>query len=719
MELVTLIRFTGLYYSESIEGRARYRKICLASVLILITVLYTIHFFVCKVFRSFGDAFGGIVSARNLNVEEFFYASMFTESVFSMCFLIKWQRDGSLDFMLKHTLLAQGLKDSVTVRQFRRLVRILASSVISAAVFKICHLAWIWYIYWYTRDLSEMLHWWIIDGMIFTLLLAYCALVWHTVLCVFMAVVQSLTFELEEFNRKFEKRLKSISGKPGALIDNITASFSEYSQLIEKVAQVDQILGPYAFVMLIAGSVSLVFLLLATLRESGYWCFFIPFFIDILIGIWHLFGLCVFPSRVYTEVRYIQQLLGRTPTLWNSFDPELYAVANMFADNISRADIGITLWGFTPITKSLVLTSASLLVSYITMCLQLQMGSDYASWHHRYGPCARHALSGVGIVASELAVVYIQDVLNTTHFFVRNLFPSFGAAIGGMSSARSFNVEHIFYECMFTVSVFSMYFLIKWQRDGSLDFMLKHTLLADGKNDSVIVRQFRRQVIILTSIAVSATVFKICHICWSYYLYFATRQFLRRLKSISGKPGALIDNITASFSEYSQLIEKVAQVDQILGPYAFVMLIAGSVSLVFLLLATLRESGYWCFFIPFFIDILIGIWHLFGLCVFPSRVYTEVRYIQQLLGRTPTLWNSFDPELYAVANMFADNISRADIGITLWGFRPITKSLVLTVRYIQQLLGRTPTLWNSFDPELYAVANMFADNISRADIGRL
>ncbi|KAI1705614.1 CBR-GUR-5 protein [Ditylenchus destructor] len=274
-------------------------------------------------------------SARSLNVENFFFASMFTESIFSMCFLIKWQRDGSLEFMLKHTLLAEGQKDSVTVRQFRRIVKIVTSVAVSATAFKICHLAWNYYIYWAERD---MMNWRLIEGTTFTFLLAYCAFVWHTVLCVFMAVVQSLTLELEEFNRKFEKTLKSISGKPGALTDHITASFSEYSQLTEKVAQVDQILGPYAFIMLIAGSVSLV--------------------------------------------RYIQKLLGRTPILWNSFDSELYAVANMFADNISRADIGITLWGFTPITKSLVLTSVSLLISYITMCLQLQMGSDYDTWRH-------------------------------------------------------------------------------------------------------------------------------------------------------------------------------------------------------------------------------------------------------------------------------------------------------------------------------------------------
>ncbi|KAI1705615.1 7tm chemosensory receptor domain-containing protein [Ditylenchus destructor] len=382
MELVPLLRFTGLYYSESIEGRARSRKICLATVLILITVVYTTHYFVCKLFRSFGDAFGVMGSARSLNVEEFFYASMFTESIFSMCFLIKWQRDGSLEFMLKHTLLAEGLNGSVTVRQFWRIVRILTSSVICAVAFKICHFAWTWYIIWSKRYLADMIDWRVVEGIMFTFLLTYCALVWHTVLCVFMAVVQSLTLELEEFNQRFEKKLKSISGKPGALTKHIIASFSEYSQLTDKVAQVDQILGPYAFIMLIAGSVSLVFLLLATLRETGYWCIFIPFFIDILIWIWHLFGLCVFPTRVYTEVRYIQKLLGRTPILWNSFDSELYAVANMFADNISRADIGITLWGFTPITKSLVLTSASLLISYITMCLQLQIGSNYDTWRH-------------------------------------------------------------------------------------------------------------------------------------------------------------------------------------------------------------------------------------------------------------------------------------------------------------------------------------------------
>ncbi|KAI1705613.1 7tm chemosensory receptor domain-containing protein [Ditylenchus destructor] len=284
--------------------------------------------------------------------------------------------------MLKHTLLSEGLHDSVIVRQSRRIVIILTSIAISAIAFKICHITWNWYLYIVTRNFTDLIGWWLVDDITFTFLSAYCALVWHTGLCVFMAVVQSLTLELEEFNRKFEKKLKSISGKPGALTDHIIASFSEYSQLTDKVAQVDQIVGPYAFIMLIAGSVSLVFLLLATLRERGYWCFFIPFFIDILIWIWHLFGLCVFPTRVYTEVRYIQKLMGRTPILLNSYNSELYAVANMFADNISRADIGITLWGFTPITKSLVLTSASLLISYITMCLQLQIGSDYDIWRH-------------------------------------------------------------------------------------------------------------------------------------------------------------------------------------------------------------------------------------------------------------------------------------------------------------------------------------------------
>ncbi|KAI1700278.1 CBR-GUR-5 protein [Ditylenchus destructor] len=380
MDLVPLLRLTGLYFSESPQATRSSFRTVLASVLTLIVISYTAYGLICNLCG--GGLFGGKISASYLNVQEIFYFAMLSESIFSIFFLIKWQLDGSLQFMLRNTLLAEKNKVTVIGRRFRRILGIITGVAILATTFKVCQIILNWTLY-FVRDGMELeMEWWFFDETIFAVLSPYAIFVWHICLCLFMAVVQSLTLELQDFNRKFETMLKSNTEKSEELTKKISASFTHYTRLTDKVSRIDRIVGPYAFIMLAAGCVSLIFLLLSTIREHGHWVVLIPFFIDILIWIWHLFGLCVFPTRVYTEVHYVQRLLGRTPTLWNSFDPELYAVANMFADNISRADIGITLWGFTPITKSLVLTCVSLLVSYIVLFLQLKVGSEYESWHN-------------------------------------------------------------------------------------------------------------------------------------------------------------------------------------------------------------------------------------------------------------------------------------------------------------------------------------------------
>uniref|UniRef100_A0A915D344 Uncharacterized protein n=1 Tax=Ditylenchus dipsaci TaxID=166011 RepID=A0A915D344_9BILA len=151
-------------------------------------------------------------------------------------------------------------------------------------------------------------------------------------------------------------------------------NFGKHNGLADKISEVDGIFKIYAFTMMIMGSTTTIFAMLSLIRtEKSFYLLFSAH--DLACCLYHLFGLCVIPAQVYTQFRAIQHIIYRQQLVWMEYDLKIYQIIGMISDNVTQSQVGITLWGITPITKPLILTCLSLVIPYVLLCLQFQIGA--------------------------------------------------------------------------------------------------------------------------------------------------------------------------------------------------------------------------------------------------------------------------------------------------------------------------------------------------------
>ncbi|KAH7712482.1 GUR-5 protein [Aphelenchoides avenae] len=57
--------------------------------------------------------------------------------------------------------------------------------------------------------------------------------------------------------------------------------------------------------------------------------------------------------------------------IWSPYDEEVYQVANVFVGQTRRPALGLSLWGFTVVSKSLMLKIGCAIITYLIVFVQL------------------------------------------------------------------------------------------------------------------------------------------------------------------------------------------------------------------------------------------------------------------------------------------------------------------------------------------------------------
>ncbi|KAI1718493.1 CRE-GUR-4 protein [Ditylenchus destructor] len=205
--------------------------------------------------------------------------------------------------------------------------------------------------------------------------------VFNVLLCVFSITVTSITIELEELNTEFRQRLELFGESPRGIQERekiaqyILATFVKHNSIAGKIITIDKMFRNYAFLMVSLAFATTIFGFLSLIRTESASMFFLFSAYDVASCILHTYGLCILPARGYNEFCEAQHIVNREAAIWSEYDSKLYHVAKMFTDNIVQSSVGITLGGFTLITKSMILTCFSFVVPYVILFLQLHVGS--------------------------------------------------------------------------------------------------------------------------------------------------------------------------------------------------------------------------------------------------------------------------------------------------------------------------------------------------------
>ncbi|KAI1703883.1 gamma interferon inducible lysosomal thiol reductase (GILT) domain-containing protein [Ditylenchus destructor] len=381
MLLVLFIKITGLYIDRNESG---FRK-CLTTARVSIFILISTGYLVFNVCRTISKAFGASMMA--LNVENVFELGWLSQATLSMIFIIHWQRNGSIELIANDLILPLSNKpaESKKIKQVQRdLLLIIVVNFVTISTLVV--VAWV--VYFRMSSVKVILERiGLIRDIFHSLYILYAQSLWHISLCIFIIAMKSLTLELSEFNGRFKEMLNLETRTSDRLIEkkklseSLLDAFEEHNNLADKITKVDERFRVYAFSMLVIGGVHTIFALLSMIRQRS-WLHLFFFVYDVCICLCHLFGVCISAAQVYTEHRAVKNHLQRHTNLWLNYDSELYDIARMFSENASDSGVGITLYGFTLITKTLIWTCLSRIFPYVLLCLQLQMGANYESWRN-------------------------------------------------------------------------------------------------------------------------------------------------------------------------------------------------------------------------------------------------------------------------------------------------------------------------------------------------
>ncbi|KAI1710252.1 7tm chemosensory receptor domain-containing protein [Ditylenchus destructor] len=217
-------------------------------------------------------------------------------------------------------------------------------------------------------------------GVVRTIFIVQYALVENATFCIFLVSMASLVIELSEFNSQLNQEFTL--NRPSEIKDGKTISapqvltyFKSYTHLTEKVGRVDRIFNLYIFAM-IACTLPTAIFAPVNLIHSQLDIHLLFNIHGVVCSIYRLCGLCLLPAQVFTQLKSTHSILNLQIPIWNDENKDIARTITNFANSIAQSSAGITVGGMALITKSMILTCLSMIMTYILLCLQLRIGSQ-------------------------------------------------------------------------------------------------------------------------------------------------------------------------------------------------------------------------------------------------------------------------------------------------------------------------------------------------------
>ncbi|KAI1707700.1 CBR-GUR-5 protein [Ditylenchus destructor] len=379
MTPLLFLRLTGLYihyYPQAINNKLlcfnlwHLLSVCRVLALFFVTAAYSGR----SIYRIIT-----VYSSLSLNDMEYVVSwGWQLQSAISMIFVVYWQRNGSIKYLSENVHLPKIINTFFRTQKKNVLRWLTMSSVMTLCVAVKIGLdvankmakegQTVW-------EPTMRLH---PFDFLYRLIGVYEIAALNLVLCFFVTTVQSLAMELDAFNGHFETMLRNLSEHSNDsqipnLCSTLLQTFASHKILGDKVQKVDKIFQLYVFLMTATGIPISIFAMITVVRRNS-WSGVFRSLDDAISCTIHLIGFTIVPAQIYTKHRAIQSHLYWSEVIWRKYDKNIYRTARMVTENVEQMEIGISVGGFIVITKPLILTSISLIIPYLLLCLQLDLG---------------------------------------------------------------------------------------------------------------------------------------------------------------------------------------------------------------------------------------------------------------------------------------------------------------------------------------------------------
>ncbi|TKR89340.1 hypothetical protein L596_013461 [Steinernema carpocapsae] len=193
---------------------------------------------------------------------------------------------------------------------------------------------------------------------------------WIVVLALFVLCTKAAHIEFEHFNN----RVRNI-GKHGSkpINQDLLELVQVHRKLAKAVRCLDSLFEKYAFIMLATNIPTTIFSILLIGSSANYTlnglAVALPSFAVCII---QLMGLTATPASLYKATCMSKEYLFSNEAVWQPYRQETYQIATYLLSHLGQSDLGVSIWGFAVVTKPLILTTLSAMVTLLALLLELK-----------------------------------------------------------------------------------------------------------------------------------------------------------------------------------------------------------------------------------------------------------------------------------------------------------------------------------------------------------
>ncbi|KAI6183480.1 hypothetical protein M3Y97_00493700 [Aphelenchoides bicaudatus] len=174
--------------------------------------------------------------------------------------------------------------------------------------------------------------------------------VWLIILIFYMFVLGQINEHLNSFNEDISE-IGSESADPESLARELQVYYDRLSNLTSLIRNANNIFEVYVFVMLMLN-------------------------VPIII-----FSLITYPAKIYSSIHSIESIIYANKRIWSSYNEKVYRLANTLIGHAKQDGLGITIWQFSIIHKGVLLTTGSLILTYVILIEQMNSDENGSAWN--------------------------------------------------------------------------------------------------------------------------------------------------------------------------------------------------------------------------------------------------------------------------------------------------------------------------------------------------
>ncbi|KAF8375843.1 hypothetical protein PRIPAC_82272 [Pristionchus pacificus] len=505
-----------------------------------------------------------------------------------------------------------------------------------------------------------------------------------------------------EINHFIQEAIEIQCASEKEAIAFFTDSIRRNSRLSLSVRHLDDIFKRFAFFeigMIIPCTLFTTFA--AIMRRHAPLIEFLPALILVFLCLALFHIITIHPARLHNQVKKTRALFCSNIRQWIPYGQSVHTAALVLSSHLEQNDVGVTIWGFALLSKPLILTSLSAMMTALAIFLQ-------------FSDCKKQIETNFDF--QNTTMFEMIDWKRAKQLIRITLF----SAMDRKASLKRANT--LFCQCEEGIEFLSLdkkpieieyeiiekICLMSWLKREKITkfFRLLHSV-----NESKGIIKYRRRMQIMnrrfnltTNFIISLSIFFIFYFASGvqstnvdndaifrvlYYkelfvFFHATQMYLFIGFSLELHIYAFCIEATIieirSFTVESIEVKKIVQTK--LKRFHFSLnRLRKTVGFtrVFDTSMTSSRNAPLSEFIPSLILVALCIIGFYILTVFPARLHTQIKKTRTLFCSNIRQWIPYGQRVNIAALVFASHLEPNEIGVTIWGFAILSKPLILTL----------------------------------------